>query len=283
MTDLVIALCFCDDLSKPCGTFSPFLSFTIFTLFPSFPQPPASPARTLDGLLHAAWMGGVSRVSQRIPAPCQSKLEQVCPQRSHHLHQAHPPGPRGQPRLWKWCGEGQGTKSKCFYVKMSLLLIDASAVIVSCFRLFQVFSNGDLISVLCGKREFEELQSIVNPLLVSAPGGCLSLSFHSDYSNPKRHTGFRGFYTDQGEKWFGWVPSNSIVHVYNCFIVFHNSSGEPSLYMDVFHHCGNFCIHDVGKVIFLDNNSQWFIIVKAYLETVWHVFHVKNEESRNNV
>ncbi|KAI3360519.1 hypothetical protein L3Q82_002407 [Scortum barcoo] len=61
-----------------------------------------------------------------------------------------------------------------------------------------VFSNGNLISVLCGKKEFEELQSMVNPSLLSSPGGCLSLSFYSDFSNTKRHTGFRGFYTDRG-------------------------------------------------------------------------------------
>lgn len=63
----------------------------------------------------------------------------------------------------------------------------------------QIFSNGNLISVLCGTKEFEELQSTVNPVLFSPPGGCLALSFHSDYSNIKRHTGFRGFYTTQGE------------------------------------------------------------------------------------
>lgn len=63
----------------------------------------------------------------------------------------------------------------------------------------QIFSNGNLISVLCGTKEFEELQSTVNPALFSPPGGCLALSFHSDYSNIKRHTGFRGFYTTQGE------------------------------------------------------------------------------------
>ncbi|XP_039973441.1 complement C1s subcomponent-like [Xiphias gladius] len=61
----------------------------------------------------------------------------------------------------------------------------------------KVFSNGNLISVLCGTREFEELQSTINPSLLSSPGGCLSLSFHSDFSNTKRHTGFRGFYTVQ--------------------------------------------------------------------------------------
>ncbi|XP_065813950.1 ovochymase [Labrus bergylta] len=61
----------------------------------------------------------------------------------------------------------------------------------------KVFSDGNLISVLCGKKDLEELQSTVNPSLLSSPGGCLSLSFHSDYSNTKRHTGFRGFYSDQ--------------------------------------------------------------------------------------
>ncbi|TKS82247.1 Complement C1s subcomponent [Collichthys lucidus] len=61
----------------------------------------------------------------------------------------------------------------------------------------KVYSNGNLISVLCGKRDFEELQSAVNPSLVSSPDGCLSLSFYSDYSNTRRHTGFRGFYSSQ--------------------------------------------------------------------------------------
>nr|XP_019948213.1 PREDICTED: uncharacterized protein LOC109633063 [Paralichthys olivaceus] len=61
----------------------------------------------------------------------------------------------------------------------------------------KIFSNRNLISVLCGQRDYEELQSVVNPSLVSFPGGCLSLSFHSDYSNIKRHGGFRGFYTVQ--------------------------------------------------------------------------------------
>lgn len=65
---------------------------------------------------------------------------------------------------------------------------------------FKIFSNENLISILCGKKEFEELQSTVNPLLISTLGGCLSLSFYSDYSNIQRHAGFRGFYTEQGEK-----------------------------------------------------------------------------------
>ncbi|MEQ2256842.1 hypothetical protein ILYODFUR_028294 [Ilyodon furcidens] len=61
----------------------------------------------------------------------------------------------------------------------------------------KILSNGNRIAVLCGKKEYEELQDTVNPLLFSSPGGCLTLLFHSDYSNTKRHTGFKGFYTLQ--------------------------------------------------------------------------------------
>ncbi|XP_008429650.1 complement C1s subcomponent-like isoform X1 [Poecilia reticulata] len=61
----------------------------------------------------------------------------------------------------------------------------------------KISSNGNLIALLCGKRDYEELQESVNPLLFSSAGGCLTLLFHSDYSNTKRHTGFRGFYTLQ--------------------------------------------------------------------------------------
>ncbi len=87
-----------------------FLHFLLrslnFLLFHTFPQSPDSPALPL-GLLDAAGMGGVSRISQWILAPCQSELEQVCPSRSHPFPQAHPPGPGGQQGLWKWCSEGQ--------------------------------------------------------------------------------------------------------------------------------------------------------------------------------
>ncbi|KAM9724043.1 complement C1s subcomponent isoform 2-T2 [Menidia menidia] len=59
----------------------------------------------------------------------------------------------------------------------------------------KVFSSGNLISMLCGQMDYKELQSSVNPMLFSNPGGCLKLLFNSDYSNTKRHTGFKGFYT----------------------------------------------------------------------------------------
>ncbi|KAF7226962.1 putative LOC107379532-like protein [Nothobranchius furzeri] len=61
----------------------------------------------------------------------------------------------------------------------------------------KVFSNGTLISILCGKKEFEELEEVVNPLHFSSPGGCLTLLFHSDYANAEKHAGFRGFYSIQ--------------------------------------------------------------------------------------
>ena len=65
--------------------------------------------------------------------------------------------------------------------------------------LLKVYADGSLISTLCGRMSLEELRSSVNPSLLSSSGGCLNLSFSADYSNTERHTGFRGFYTIQGE------------------------------------------------------------------------------------
>uniref|UniRef100_A0A3B1JD02 Complement component 1, s subcomponent.1 n=1 Tax=Astyanax mexicanus TaxID=7994 RepID=A0A3B1JD02_ASTMX len=61
----------------------------------------------------------------------------------------------------------------------------------------RVFANGILISKLCGKKSTEQLQASVNPSLRSPSGGCLSLTFQTDYSNTEQHTGFRAFYTVQ--------------------------------------------------------------------------------------
>ncbi|XP_041650186.1 uncharacterized protein LOC121514155 [Cheilinus undulatus] len=82
----------------------------------------------------------------------------------------------------------------------------------------KVFSDGTLIAVLCGKKEFEELQSTVNPSLISGPGGCLSLTFHSDFSNTERHTGFRGFYSDQDFDECEGDPDNSCTQFCHNFI-----------------------------------------------------------------
>ncbi|XP_045574701.1 mannan-binding lectin serine protease 2 [Salmo salar] len=58
----------------------------------------------------------------------------------------------------------------------------------------EIFADGKQIALQCGEMSFEDLDSTVNPSLLSSVEGCLSLSFRSDYSNTKRHTGFRGFY-----------------------------------------------------------------------------------------
>ncbi|XP_041843344.1 complement C1s subcomponent [Melanotaenia boesemani] len=82
----------------------------------------------------------------------------------------------------------------------------------------KVFSNENIISVLCGQRKYEELQTTVNPFLFSSPGGCLRLLFHSDYSNIKRHTGFKGFYTIQDFDECKDDPNTQCSHFCNNFI-----------------------------------------------------------------
>lgn len=111
----------------------------------------------------------------------------------------------------------------------------------------KVFSNGNLISVLCGNREFEELQSTVNPSLLSSPGGCLSLSFHSDYSNTKRHTGFRGFYTDQDFNECQDDPDNGCTQFCHNFIGGYHCSCRHGYHLDVDKHtCTVSCTEDLS-------------------------------------
>lgn len=75
-------------------------------------------------------------------------------------------------------------------------------LLVYSFSLFvfpsQISQDHHLLVNLCGRMSLEELQSSVNPSLHSSSGGCLSLTFHSDYSNTERHAGFRAFYTAKG-------------------------------------------------------------------------------------
>ncbi|XP_071326519.1 complement C1s subcomponent [Trachinotus anak] len=111
----------------------------------------------------------------------------------------------------------------------------------------KVSLNGNLISVLCGKREFEELQSTVNPLLVSSPGGCLSLSFHSDYSNIKRHTGFRGFYTVQDFNECEDDPENGCTQFCHNFIGGYHCSCRHGYHLDTDKHtCTVSCSEDLS-------------------------------------
>ncbi|KAI7806217.1 putative complement C1s subcomponent-like [Triplophysa rosa] len=61
----------------------------------------------------------------------------------------------------------------------------------------KIYADGEVLFKLCGRKSTKELQTSINPFLHSSSGGCLFLSFLADYSNPVRHTGFRGFYTIQ--------------------------------------------------------------------------------------
>uniref|UniRef100_A0A8C4GQZ9 Vitamin K-dependent protein C n=1 Tax=Dicentrarchus labrax TaxID=13489 RepID=A0A8C4GQZ9_DICLA len=90
-------------------------------------------------------------------------------------------------------------------------------------------------------REFEELQSTVNPLLLSSPGGCLSLSFHSDYSNTERHTGFRGFYTDQDFDECQDDPENRCTQFCHNFIGGYYCSCRHGYHLDVDNHTCTEC------------------------------------------
>ncbi|XP_071372788.1 complement C1s subcomponent [Centroberyx affinis] len=111
----------------------------------------------------------------------------------------------------------------------------------------KIFSNGNLISILCGQRTFEELQSAVNPLLVSPPGGCLSLSFHSDYSNIKKHTGFRGFYTVQDFDECDADPDNKCTQFCHNFIGGYHCSCRHGYHLDPDKHtCTVSCTEDLS-------------------------------------
>nr|XP_046254445.1 uncharacterized protein LOC124064236 [Scatophagus argus] len=148
----------------------------------------------------------------------------------------------------------------------------------------KIFSNGNLISILCGKREFEELQSTVNPLLLSSPGGCLSLSFHSDYSNTRRHTGFRGFYTDQDFDECKDDPDNKCTQFCHNFIGGYYCSCRHSYHLDTDNHtCTVSCSENLSgqkrgdisspswPAPYADNaNCQHTLSVEAHLQLELH-------------
>ncbi|XP_034409661.1 mannan-binding lectin serine protease 2-like [Cyclopterus lumpus] len=150
----------------------------------------------------------------------------------------------------------------------------------------KVFSNGHLISVLCGKREFEDLQSTVNPSLVSSPGGCLSLTFHSDYSNTKRHTGFRGFYTDHDFDECKDDPDNGCTQFCHNYIGGYHCSCRHGYYLDVDKHtCTVSCTEDLSgqkngdlsspswPAPYAENaNCQYTLSAEATLQLELHFF-----------
>ncbi|CAL8340758.1 unnamed protein product [Gadus morhua 'NCC'] len=101
--------------------------------------------------------------------------------------------PRGYKPLsrleWRRCAP------KAHQLTLSLTHLDLEDSLDCENDALEIYSDGQKIASLCGRKPLEELQSSVSPDLRSSAGGCLSLTFRSDFSNPKRHTGFRAFYT----------------------------------------------------------------------------------------
>ncbi|KAM7383289.1 hypothetical protein PAMP_002956 [Pampus punctatissimus] len=148
----------------------------------------------------------------------------------------------------------------------------------------KISSSGNLISILCGKREFEELQTTVNPSLHSSPGGCLSLSFYSDYSNTERHTGFRGFYTVQDFDECKDDPDNGCTQFCHNFIGGYHCSCRHSYHLDADKHtCTVSCSEDLsgqnnGEISspswpgsYAENaNCKYTLSVEAHLQLELH-------------
>ncbi|TRY60690.1 hypothetical protein DNTS_004325, partial [Danionella cerebrum] len=85
-----------------------------------------------------------------------------------------------------------------YKITLTLIHVDLEKSFRCINDALKVSEDEQLFNVsLCGRISMKELESSINPLLHSSPGGCLSVSFLSDYSNPARYTGFRGFYTTQ--------------------------------------------------------------------------------------
>ncbi|XP_047454257.1 complement C1s subcomponent-like [Mugil cephalus] len=160
----------------------------------------------------------------------------------------------------------------------------------------KVLSNGNVISVLCGQKEFEELQSTVNPSLLSAPGGCLTLLFHSDFSNTKRHTGFRGFYTVQDFDECEDDPNNECTHFCHNFIGgFHCSCRHGYHLAEDNHTCTVSCSKDLSGLnqgdistpswsgSYAENaNCQYTLSVENYLQLELHFNDVFDVEQSSD-
>ncbi|KAJ8005196.1 hypothetical protein DPEC_G00144120 [Dallia pectoralis] len=100
----------------------------------------------------------------------------------------------------------------------------------------EIFADDKQIDVLCGEKSFEDLASSVNPHLRSSASGCLSLSFHSDFSNTKRHTGFRGFYTLQDFDECDEDPDNGCTQFCHNYIGGYRCSCRLGYYLDTDRH-----------------------------------------------
>ncbi|KAI1885790.1 hypothetical protein AGOR_G00207420 [Albula goreensis] len=103
--------------------------------------------------------------------------------------------PRGYPNeanaTWKRCAPDGHTLS------LTLTHLDLEDSEDCNSDILEISSDEGTLVSLCGQKSYKELQSSVNPLLQSSVSGCLMLSFTSDFSNLKRHSGYRAFYTVQ--------------------------------------------------------------------------------------
>lgn len=108
----------------------------------------------------------------------------------------------------------------------------------------KIFADEELLVNLCARMNMKELQTSVNPFLHSSSGGCLSVSFLSDYSNPERHTGFRGFYTIQDVDECQ-DPENECTQLCNNYIGGYRCFCRPGYFLDSDKHtCQVSCSED---------------------------------------
>ncbi|CAN9513725.1 unnamed protein product [Ophioblennius macclurei] len=160
----------------------------------------------------------------------------------------------------------------------------------------QVFSNNSLIAILCGEMGFEELQSTVNPSLISSSGGCLSLTFHSDYSNTKRHTGFRGFYTIKDFDECEDDPDNECTQFCHNFVGGYHCSCRHGYHLaNDKHTCTVSCSEDLSGLNYGDISSPlwprsyaenanclYSLSVEAYLQLELHFSDVFDVEESSD-
>ncbi|KAI5106015.1 mannan-binding lectin serine protease 2 precursor, partial [Silurus meridionalis] len=95
----------------------------------------------------------------------------------------------------------------------------------------EISEDHNSIVKLCGQMTTKELRLSVDPLLRSSSGGCLSVTFRTDYSNTERHTGFKAFYTTQDvdECWENHVSCSHFCHNY---IGGYSCSCKPGYYLN---------------------------------------------------
>ncbi|XP_026861748.2 complement C1s subcomponent [Electrophorus electricus] len=109
----------------------------------------------------------------------------------------------------------------------------------------KVFAGNVLLTKLCGRMSAQHLLSSVNPLLRSSSGGCLSLSFEADFSNPERHTGFRAFYKEQDVDEC-WVHEPECSHFCHNYIGGYTCSCKPGYYLSEDQHtCSANCTEEL--------------------------------------